>query len=101
MGRSEQIGPSSLATKWSAPLDMPTVCSGACNPGGPVVAADGTIYVGGSGRPLRASRGRLTRLEVPAPRAQANDESPAIGRDGTIYIGCRDPHGSTRSRHKE
>jgi outer membrane protein assembly factor BamB len=92
-GRASTAGPKSLTVKWTAPLDASgTQCpssGGFCDLAGPVVAADGTIYLPGLDG-LYAFHPDGTRAwKVPLGGAAA-DESPTIGADGTIYVGSVD-----------
>ena len=80
-GRSRATGPSSATLKWQFPLII--------TPASPVIASDGTIYIGSEDHDVYtvAPNGTM-RWQYTA--GAAIDTSPAIGTDGTIAFGSND-----------
>ena len=83
MGRSPYTGPSIPNEKWSFATGGSIVTSS------PSIVADGTIYIGGSGKKLHAINPDGTE-KWSFLTGNSILSSPAIAADGTIYIGFND-----------
>lgn len=81
-GRALVVGPDSLDPAFAA--DIASISEGA-----PVVADDGTIYVGTQRGELRAFDSAGT-LKWTYPTLGIIRSTPLIGPDGTVYVGSQD-----------
>ena len=77
-GRSTAIGPQTAKLKWKL-----AGVTGSWS-ASPMVAADGTIYIGGAGMKAITPAGVV---KWTAPTKSSKESTPAIGANGTVYIG--------------
>ena len=93
MSRSKAIGPVKANVKWTAPLDIKVLTCApefpqGCDVGGPVVAADGTIYTGGGDGLYAFAPGGARKWKAPLPRQVI--ATPAISSTGLVITPCLD-----------
>ena len=81
-GRSPYVGAQTNALKWWFGQGNSV--------GGPAIAADGTIYIGGFSNNLYALNPTDGSVKWASAMGGWVFGSPAIGADGTIYVGCWD-----------
>jgi hypothetical protein len=79
-GRSDVNGPQSAALRWS-------YATGARELGGPAIAADGTVLVGGTDRFAYGVGGASGALKFKVPLEGGSTNVPAIRSEGTVILG--------------
>jgi PQQ-like domain len=93
MSRSTVTGPAKVNVKWTAPLDVKTLTCPPeipqfCDVGGPVIAADGTIYTGGGDGLYAFTSDGTRKWKTPLPRQVI--VTPAIASSGLVIAPCLD-----------